>query len=231
MGTTSFLRPLARLCQGLLRLVYPPRCIFCHTLLPRDREALGYCSSCAQSLPWAYGEVRFLGNSMAPCVSALWYGSGVRKSVLRYKFDNRDFYRRFYGPMLRRALEESGFPAPDYVTWAPLSRARRNRRGYDQAELLAREAASLYGQRPVGLLRKVRNTRPQSSLSAGERRSNARDIYTVCGGLALQGCRVLLVDDMVTTGSTLDQCAMALLEAGAEAVYCLTLARSIHSSN
>lgn len=215
----------------LLRLLFPPRCILCGRLIPWEREASGLCAPCARGLPWAFGIQKLLEQSLSPCVSALWYQGKVRASLLRYKFSGRSCYRRSYGPLLCKALQASGYPTPDYVTWAPISKRRKHRRGYDQAELLAREAAKLYGQRPVALLRKLRHTAPQSTLTATQRRRNVIDLYAVTGGLSLRGCRVLLVDDIVTTGATLDQCALALLHAGAMEVYCITLARGIHGND
>jgi predicted amidophosphoribosyltransferase len=95
-----------------------------------------------------------------------------------------------------------------------------------QVDKFAEEAARLYGKRPVALLSKIRDTRAQSSLSAAQRHDNVSGAYAYTGTGSLDGKRVLLVDDVVTTGATLGACAQLLYQAGAGEVICLTLARS-----
>lgn len=224
---------LSRLPTLLLRLVFPPKCVFCGQLLPSrdwDREV---CDSCLSSLPRTTPlDFRMVGDTLCICRFPLWYQGTVRQSLRRYKFRGRSFYHRCYGPFLRQCLRGWTAVEPDFVTWAPLSARRLRQRGYDQARLLAEEAARLYDQRPVPLLKKVRHTRAQSLLSAEQRRENARDAYVCPNPAGLRGARVLLVDDIVTTGSTLDNCAKALLEAGAAEVFCLALAGAVpHTEN
>lgn len=213
----------------LLELLYPPRCAFCRGLLAPGSPGSGICPDCGAILPrTAAGQsaVQPVG-SRSRCLSPLLYEGVVAHSIRRYKFSGRACYHTAYGPLLRFCLTEHLDLPPDLITWAPLSRLRQYRRGYDQAQLLAQEAASLYGQRPVRLLRKVRNTRPQSSLSPEERKLNAQDVYQLAPNAPeIAGKRILLVDDVITTGSTLSACADVLLDAGAAEVICLTLARS-----
>ena len=212
---------LRRAAEWVLRLIYPPKCAFCGALL--DRGEADFCGDCAQTLPRVSG-FRLLGEERFPCRYPLRYEGPVRGSLLRYKFSGMSCYSRCYGRLLRELLTETGEPAPDLVTWAPLSRKRLRERGYDQALLLAAEAAKLYGLRPVRLLRKVRNTKAQSTLSAKERRENVAGVYAYAGTEGLAEKRVLLVDDILTTGSTLESCARVLMEAGALEVRCLTVA-------
>ena len=115
----------------------------------------------------------------------------------------------------------------DGVTWAPLSRKRRRKRGFDQAELLARELGANLSLPVVSLLEKSRHTQPQSSLSdPSQRRANARGAYRLRPKGQVEGRRWLLVDDVVTSGSTLGECAYLLKQAGAEKVWCVTLAQA-----
>jgi ComF family protein len=115
----------------------------------------------------------------------------------------------------------------DLISWVPVSRQRKRERGYDQCFLLAKELGRILEQEPVELLRKEKNIQPQSRLKdAAERRANVMGVYCVPWPERVRGKRVLLVDDVVTTGSTLSECARALLMAGAEDVVCVTLARA-----
>ena len=111
------------------------------------------------------------------------------------------------------------------VTWVPVSRHRLRKRGYDQAELLARAACRVWSVKPERLLRKVQDNPAQSGLTeAAARRANVLGVYRAPDAAA--GLRVLLADDVVTTGSTLSECARTLLTAGAAEVVCVTLAQA-----
>ena len=115
----------------------------------------------------------------------------------------------------------------DCITWVPVTRRRRGQRGFDQCELLAREVGRRLDVPARGTLAKDRNTRPQSELEEeSARRANALGAYSLLPGTDLMGKRVVLVDDVVTSGSTLSECAQLLRRAGAEAVYGLTLAQA-----
>ncbi|MGM9537408.1 MAG: ComF family protein [Candidatus Onthomonas sp.] len=217
-----------RLAAGLLELLYPPRCAFCTQVLEPGSPSSGICPDCASTLPrTGPSTVAQDGDCFSKCLSPLFYQSAAAQSIRRYKFSGKACYHHAYGPLLRSCLSHNLSQPPDLITWAPLNRWRKYRRGYDQALLLAREAGALWAQDPVPLLEKIRNTRPQSSLSAAKRRQNVRGVYRLIRGCpSLEGKRILLVDDVITTGSTLSACAAVLTAAGAEEVICLTLARA-----
>ena len=119
------------------------------------------------------------------------------------------------------------------MTWVPVSRRRLRERGYDQAELLAQAAGRVWGVRPERLLEKVQDNPAQSGLESPEaRRENVRNVYLALPDAA--GKRVLLIDDICTTGATLIECAQVLTQAGAAGVVCATAAltprEKVHSS-
>ena len=117
--------------------------------------------------------------------------------------------------------------AYDIITWVPLSRKRLRERGYDQARLLAKATAKTLGMPLTPTLYKQRNTQPQSGTGdAAKRRANITGAYRMKKGADVTGKRVLLIDDIVTTGSTLLECARVLGKAGAEQVVCATVARA-----
>ena len=114
---------------------------------------------------------------------------------------------------------------PDCLTWVPLSRQRLRKRGYDQARLLAEEVASRSGIPCLRLVRKIRNNPAQSGTASAEaRKKNVEGVYEA--SVEAAGRRVLLIDDIVTTGATLNEAARALTAAGAAEVSALTLART-----
>lgn len=114
----------------------------------------------------------------------------------------------------------------DRIIPAPLHWRRRLRRGFNQAELLAQEVARRFGRKPDNVLRRVRATAVQAGLSHSARRANVAGAFRVRRGVSLAGQRVLLVDDVMTTGATATACAQALKQAGARYVAVLTLARA-----
>lgn len=215
-----------RLISAFLDLLFPPRCVFCQGLL-EDGEA-DLCGRCQESLPWLTGEAaEQRGTWFALCVSPLAYRDTVRDSLRRYKFQGRRWYCRVYGALMAQCVRDHLDGQYDLITWAPLSDRRRRERGYDQAYLLAGHMAQSLGTQAVSTLRKIRHTAAQSGLEEdAARRTNVQGAYQVLDPALVAGKRVLLADDIVTTGSTLAACAQALTEAGAEEVFCVTAARA-----
>ena len=191
---------------------------------------------CADHLPFCDGaDARQVGEFYSLCVSPLVYADAVRESHHRYKFGGSRWYAKTYAPLIVRCITEHYTGRYDLITWVPLSRRRKRKRGYDQAELLAVATAveldamgGRSGRSPLhAILRKTRDTAPLSSLGGrDERRANISGAYAVLDHAAIEGKRVLLIDDIITTGSSLSECARALLMAGAEEVLCATLARA-----
>lgn len=113
----------------------------------------------------------------------------------------------------------------DVLTWVPVSRLRKLRRGYDQVELLAKAVGKELGMTPVPTLKKIRNNRPQSRLKGAEaRRANVLGAYRILENTDVKGKRVALLDDILTTGATAGECARVLLSAGAKEVHCAAMA-------
>ena len=212
--------------RPLLDLLYPPRCPFCGRVLERGEDRM--CALCRRELPWMDGP------GPAPegcdlCLSPLCYRDGVRRAVHRYKFKGAAGLSGLFGELMARCLSDRRDGAADLVTWVPLHPKRKKRRGYDQAELLARRAAELCGGPVSATLEKVRRTGVQSQQNTeADRRANVEGAYRALPGLDLTGKRVVLVDDVVTTGSTLAECAACLRGAGAVTVVALTFARAGH---
>ena len=219
-------RPLG----ALLDLLFPPRCVFCRRLLHRGEE--GICPRCQQELPWALGaEAEQTGEFFSLCASPLWYHDQVRASFHRYKFKGVRGYSRTYGRLVAQCVQDHLAGRYDLITWVPLSRARLRQRGYDQAMLLASAAALELDDVAAETLCKVRDTEAQSGLGKNDasRRANVLSAYQVTDPALVEGRRVLLIDDIVTTGSTLSECARVLRTAGATDVVCAALARSRRS--
>ena len=114
----------------------------------------------------------------------------------------------------------------DILSWIPVSPLRRFFRGYDQCELLAQAVAAELNVQPLPLLKKVRHNRPQSRIKDdAARRANVLGAYRVTDPAAIRDKRILLLDDVITTGATASECARVLLTAGAKSVNCAAVAR------
>lgn len=217
---------MSGLISGLLDLLFPPRCIFCGKFLKTGEREL--CAACGRELPWTGGrEAEQTGEFYSLCVSPLWYQGTVRASFHRYKFRGRTGYAKTYGRLMARCVEEHLAGRYDLITWVPLSGDSLKKRGYDQAMLLAMSTALELGEVAAETLVKVRPTDTQSGLREDSaRRANVLGAYRITDPELVQGKRILLVDDVVTTGSTISECARILRTAGASDVVCATLARA-----
>lgn len=218
---------LDRCVDKCLDLVYPPRCVFCDALLAEGEQY--FCRSCGEQAPVAEGmDAVRLGTYVDRCVAPLYYEGIARESFLDYKFHEKTWRAGTYAALLEPYVKEA-FPDVDVVTWSPLSRRSQRDRGYDQSALIARALAKRLELPCTRLLDKVRHTGQQSRLSLPEeRRANVQGAYAIRQGAAVRGRRILLVDDVITTGSTMEECGRVLRAAGAEAVHGAAIAQAGH---
>lgn len=202
--------------------LFPHKCVLCGKVLEKDE--LDLCRSCrtdSPEFPSGKRKLRFLDS-----FTAVWYYEGnVRSSILRYKFRNARSYAGAYGRLLAMKLLQEYPEGFDCITWVPVSALRKIRRGYDQVELLANATAGELNMTAVPILKKIRNNKPQSRITGtAERRANVLGVYRVLDPGSLRGKRILLLDDILTTGATAGECARMLLTAGAEEVHCAAIA-------
>ena len=211
--------------RRLLDLIYPPKCPFCGRVLEKGED--GLCVECQETLPWTEPGDGKDAEFCDSCLSPLWYQGRVPEGVRRFKFRGGSAHARLFGELMAQCLSDRQERPADLIVWVPLHPRRRRKRGYDQSELLARRVGELTGLPVVNRLKKVRRTEVQSQIQdAAARRANVSGAYTLAAGVELSGKRVVLVDDVVTSGATLSECAFLLRQAGAEAVTGLTLARA-----
>ena len=151
------------------------------------------------------------------------YEGVLRKLIHVFKFAGVRTLKRPLGSLLARALpRESSF---DAIVPMPLHWRRRWQRGFNQSELLAREIGRKWSVPVCALVRRKKATAPQAGLTSAQRRKNVQGAFEVRKGKRLKGMRILLIDDVLTTGATASACARALKRAGAAHVTFLALAR------
>lgn len=208
-------------------IVFPAKCVLCGKLLEKDETDL--CRSCridAPECPVSHTKLPFLDSWLA-----VWrYEDNARKSLLRFKFGNQRHYAASYGRLLAMKLLQEHPGGFDCLTWVPTGAIRTFFRGFDQVQLLAEAVGAELGLAPVKLLKKIRNNRPQSGIRGdARRRANVLGAYKAVNAEQLAGKRVLLLDDIITTGSTAGECARILLTAGADEVHCGAVASARRS--
>ena len=235
MGTMSNLKDFA------LDKLFPRKCPLCGSLLkPNER----ICGKCSDNVVYIQPPVcRRCGRqifdctcrgesfSFSRCVSPFVYTKAVRNGIHRLKFrsvpESADYFGLFMTSAIRREYSDIRF---DLVLSVPMHSADIHRRGYNQAELLAKSVSKRINV-PTGshiLVKRVQNN-TQHTLSRAERRSNVKGVFEVTRPHLVAGKRILLCDDIITTGSTLDACAAELLKAGASEVCCVTAAAVVGS--
>ena len=206
-----------KLYYRLMNLLYPPKCVLCRALLTKEETDL--CGSCRANMP-EYS-VRKTKPQFLDSFAAVWYyEESVRGSLLRFKFRGARSYAAAYGRFVAMKLLQTQPEGFDVLTWIPVSPLRKLRRGYDQVKLIALAVGRELDMTPVPTLKKIRHNRPQSGITGAEKRkANVLGAYRAVCPEKIAGKRVLLLDDILTTGATMSEAARILKTAGAKEVH------------
>lgn len=208
--------------QRLLDWLFPRKCPFCGRVSGSDLP----CEDCQTTLPWLTGAAAVSHVEFTEVtVSALAYRGKVRNAVRGMKFGKKLSRAKPLGVLIAQCVADHLSGPFDFVSYPPLSAKHLRQRGFDQGELLAQEVAASMGKQVSSLF--VKENRPAQSLlvDTAERKANILGAYRLRDAAAVVGKDVLLVDDVVTSGATLSECAHVLLAAGARRVCAVTLAR------
>ena len=220
-----------RVIEGVLDLIFPPKCIFCREILSSDeidRDRL-ICKECTEEMEivgWMAGETRIgpCEQKISGLFSALKYNRGVKNAIHGFKFREREFYGRTLGGIMAEGLVDYARMF-DVIVPVPLSKERLNQRGFNQSQVVAEELErSLKIKAENDVLVKKVHTQKQSMLKGRERSDNVSNAFCVKYPERIVNKNVLIIDDVLTTGSTLGECAKILLEAGAMKVYVSVIA-------
>jgi ComF family protein len=241
------------LLSGFIDLIYPPRCQVCDQFLVRNHTGLEtgspicpscaegfqtltnpHCTICARPFEAATGENHLCESCLRKrplfrVIEAPYLYEGSLKTVIhRFKYGGRSGLAGFLGPLLA-SFARGHRPGAKHalVMPIPLHPRRLRERGFNQSKLLSEHVAKeLSAELDFLSLKRIRYTLPQTGLGKDERRKNVQGAFRLRRSGRVSGRTVFLVDDVATTGNTLNACAKTLLKGGADKVFCLVLART-----
>lgn len=221
-----------RLLAGLSGLFFPARCPYCGNVM--DAKALS-CNDCKILLRRIDRPVCTVCNieiesyhrtcNGFPCAVPFSYQGVVRKALLNFKFHQKVSYARPFAGEIAALLRRFSWEKEiDLITFVPMWPQKERTRGYNQAAVLAKTLAREIGSSCVPLLKKLYDNGIQHSLTAVQRRKNVKGAFGLLQAETVNDKVILLCDDVMTTGATLQECASLLYKNGAKKVYCAAIA-------
>ena len=197
--------------KEILDVIYPRKneCIICSR-----EDAYGLCSKCRNNI------TRVLGEDL--CIG--YYKGVLKELILKFKYE-QDFAA---GEILVELIEEKlkGIDKEYIITYIPAGKKALKKRGYNQCEYIAKELSLITGNKVVKALKRIRETKVQKTLSREERFKNIKGAFQVIDKKIVENKKILLIDDVITTGATMDEAILTLKGSGAKEVKILTLAKS-----
>jgi len=227
---------MRRWVKAVLRMFFPRRCLYCDRVVDPDEVA---CRYCLPDIPYMEDPVcyrcgrpksccicRSHRRHYDRCIAAVRYEDGAVRAVLALKKeDDADQIESMASEMVKALRKHADAAAFDAVTFVPMFKREELERGYNQSELLAKEIAQQIGIPFTRALRKLYDTRSQKTLHQSERSGNLLGVFDCCADVREQ--KLLIVDDVITTGATLHECAKMLKIGGAQTVTALVFAATV----
>lgn len=208
--------------SAVYSLIFPHRCALCDNIISRN---LLICPSCDKNLKFKFfkRKICIISNKEINCIAPFTYSDKVREAVIRFKFHSKVGNCKFLSSAMVKAFENYKEKS-DIIVPVPISLKRKMQRKYNQCELLAEEISKNIEIPCKNILVKIVDNPAQHDIESVYKSENVKNAYKVNPDFKIQGKRILLVDDVCTTGNTLKECAKTLLENGAESVTCLVIA-------
>ena len=202
-------------CEKKIKKIIPPLCSKCSK--PIDYASESLCLDCS-----------VYEKSFETAKALFSYEGIIKDSIYSYKYYNKPYFYKFFATCLLNYMKKNDYTNFDYITSVPLHRSKMRTRGYNQSELLAKCLSHQLSIPYADALKRTVKTTKQSQQSKDERRKNLKGAFAVKWphkNESIKNSRVLLVDDVYTTGSTADECSKTLLNFGVSKVYVITIAR------
>ncbi len=216
--------------NSILELFYPDTCILCTEYLGASTWVCESCWQKQSKVTARISEGIVERTYIDDIFSGYYYDESMQKIIHLLKYDRGLSVAKKLGQRLGEVIFDHKLQA-DFITAVPLNSIRYRERGYNQAELIAQEASRITGIYCQNLLTRKRPIVSQTKMkSAAERVENVKEAFFVDGSSRLIGKKVILVDDLITTGATANESAKVLKSAGAQSVIVLTAARPLWNS-
>ncbi len=213
------------LISKLLSIIYPPRCPYCSNIIDDKSQA---CEKCCKKV-YINSELRYLDiepGTRTVCCSPFIYKGIVRKAIINFKFYSKtSFVNAFSNSIVAQINKTYTDVQFDYVSCIPMGKKAKRKRGFNQSELLAKQVAKKLNTPYVELIIKSKETKEQHSLNLAQRQLNIKGAYTLKNNIA-ENKNILLIDDIITTGSTLQEACKTLLYGKVKLIMCATLANA-----
>lgn len=210
-----------------LNLIYPNVCGFCNKI-----NINSLCKSCELKLnKYALNCIKDYRKDNSKhfdfLYSSLKYENIVREKIISYKFGEAAYlYKTFAKIIIKKAKIYRFLQTYDIIIAVPMYKTKKNVRGYNQSELIAKEIANkLNIEFKNNILIKTKNTKVQSTLSKNKRQENVKNVFDVKNKNEIKNKKIILIDDIYTTGSTVNECARVLKKAGAGEIFVITIAK------
>ena len=205
--------------------LFPSRCPYCNRVIP-DTECA--CKSCRGKFPEVCCTRYAIGGFL--CASPFPYNGVYAKAVKRLKFHNRgDLAKPLATQIVRAVSEIHGDLRFDLVTCVPMHYKDKRARGYNQAELLARECAKIMKLPYLDTLEKVKRNNPQHKTSGRDRAKNVHSVYAMKDIESVKGRNILIIDDIITSGNTLGECARILSKGKCAEIRCAVVCTTVEN--
>ncbi len=208
--------------DNILNLIFPNVCGICGKI-----EKNGLCKECKKKLKINERVYSDIGKNFEKHISIFDYDGEIRHNILLYKFKDKSYmYKTFAEIILNSKKICDILQTYDIIISVPVHKKRKMNRGYDQSELIAKEIAkNIKTLEYKKALKKIKNNQMQSSLNKNMRLQNVQDAYEAVNKEIIKNKKIILFDDIYTTGSTVNECSKVLKENGAKEILVLSLAR------
>lgn len=204
-----------------LNMLYPVRCPYCRDIMDNDRQYA--CDKCKEEII-DEGLFRNITDGYL-CSSVMQYEGKPKFALLSYKFKSKEHYAKQFAILMAQHIEKH-YPDVvfDYITYVPMHKFSQFLRGYNQSERLARELSKFLKVPCCELIYKKKFTKPQHKIkNAKKRKTNLKGAFDLTDKRLVKNKQILLIDDIVTTGSTLHECIKLLRKSKSANIYCVTL--------
>lgn len=211
----------------LKRLLLSNRCNLCAEVLPIESDVCDKCS--VEKIRVTEDKISsliFTGKQFDALTSPFYYDDPIDKCIWNLKYNNfkpaSEFLASEMSDVIERDFKNEN---PDFITCIPMTKRRKRKRIFNHGEVIARRIGKAFDiDFAPDLLKKIKNTKPQVNLSAKERQTNLKGAFAINSKYDIKNKTILICDDVITTGSTLEECAKVLKKAGAKRIICAVAA-------